>query len=209
MSVKPGITGTAQQGDTLSVSDGTWSNNPTAFSYVWQDCDSSGTTCLPISGATSSSYTLRASDVGSKVLAVVTASNAGGQNSVTSAVVGPVLPAAPVDSIAPGISGTAQQGNTLTVSDGVWSNNPTAFTYAWQDCNSSGTTCSAISRCDFKHLRASSVGRWRERERHGHRVQLGRPLLGDHDERGTGVAAGAREHTGSGAQRDRASRGTR
>jgi hypothetical protein len=160
-SVKPAITGTAQQGATLSVSNGTWSNNPTAFSYVWEDCNSSGTACSPIADAKSSGYTVRASDVGSKVLAVVTASNAGGQNSATSGRVGPVLPAAPVDTTAPGISGTAQQGNTLTVSNGVWANNPTAFTYVWQDCNSSGTTCSPIAEATSNTytLRALDVGK--------------------------------------------------
>jgi Bacterial Ig-like domain (group 3) len=159
-SVKPGITGTAQQGATLSVSNGTWSNNPTAFAYVWQDCDSSGSTCSPITGATSSSYIVQASDVGSKVLAVVTASNAGGQNSATSGGVGPVLPAAPVATTAPAISGTAQQGKTLIVSNGVWSNNPTAFTYVWQDCNSSDTACSTIAGATSNTytLRASDVG---------------------------------------------------
>jgi hypothetical protein len=157
----PAISGTAQQGNTLSVNTGTWSNNPTAFAYVWQDCNSSGTGCVAIEGATASSYTVQATDVGDKVLAVVTASNAGGQNSATSGSVGPVLPAAPVATIAPGITGTAQQGNTLTVSNGVWSDSPTAFTYVWQDCNSSGTTCSSISGATSNTytLRTSDVGR--------------------------------------------------
>jgi hypothetical protein len=157
----PVITGTAQQGDTLSVSNGTWSNNPTAFAYIWHDCDGSGNSCVAITGATSSSYTLQASDVGNAIIASVTASNAGGQNSSPSAPSAGVLPAAPVVSTAPGISGTAQQGKTLSVSNGLWSNNPTAFTYLWQDCDSSQITCSTIAGATSSTytLQSSDVGK--------------------------------------------------
>jgi hypothetical protein len=140
----PVISGTPQQGQTLSVSNGTWSHNPTGFAYAWQDCDTSGNNCVPITGANSSTYTLQSSDVGSTIVASVTASNAGGTGSATSASVGPVLPFAPAISMAPGISGTVQQGHPLTVSNGTWSNNPTAFRYAWQACDSSGSTCSSV-----------------------------------------------------------------
>ncbi|MGN6868180.1 MAG: Ig-like domain repeat protein [Solirubrobacteraceae bacterium] len=142
---KPAISGTpVQQGNTLSVSSGSWNNNPTGFTYGWEDCNSAGVSCTPIAGATSSSYTLQSSDVAHKILAQVTASNPGGQNSATSASVGPVLPAAPTIRTAPGITGTAQQSQTLTVSNGTWNNNPTKFAYAWQDCDSSGNNCSTI-----------------------------------------------------------------
>ncbi len=143
-STLPGITGTAQQGDALSVSNGAWSNSPT-YGYAWEDCDGSGNNCATIAGATSSSYTLQASDVGSTVVAVVTASNPRGQNSAMSAALGPVLPAAPVDSTAPGISGTAQQRDTLTASHGVWSNNPTGYSYTWQDCDTTDSNCATIA----------------------------------------------------------------
>ena len=89
VSTQPVITGTAQQGDTLSVSNGEWSadpnsNDPNGYTYAWEDCDSTGTVCSSIGGATSSSYTLQASDIGSTIVAVVTASNFGGQSSATS-----------------------------------------------------------------------------------------------------------------------------
>ena len=75
---------------------------------------------------------------------MVTASNEGGQASVSTASVGLVLPAAPADTIAPGIGGTAEQGDTLTAGAGVWNNGPTGYIYAWQDCSGQGTDCSAI-----------------------------------------------------------------
>ena len=99
----------------------------------------------------------------------MTASNSGGQTSATSATVGTVLPPAPADSTAPGISGTAQQGNTLTASHGLWNNNPTGYTYAWQDCDSTGSNCATIAGAHVEYLRAHRGGRreLRERDRDG------------------------------------------
>jgi hypothetical protein len=44
----------------------------------------------------------------------------------------PGTPAAPVNSILPAISGTVQQGQTLTAFPGTWSGNP-SYTYQWQE----------------------------------------------------------------------------
>ena len=81
----PVISGTAQQGQTLTASNGSWTNSPTAFAYQWQDCDSAGASCTSISGATTSSYTLAAGDLGHTIRVGVVASNAGGQGAATSA----------------------------------------------------------------------------------------------------------------------------
>ena len=82
----PVISGTASEGQTLSTSDGTWTNNPTGFGYQWQDCDPAGANCQNVaSGATSSSYLLRGSDVGSTVRVVVTATNGSGSTPASSA----------------------------------------------------------------------------------------------------------------------------
>jgi hypothetical protein len=152
----PGITGTAQQGHTLTASNGTWGNNPTGFAYAWQDCDSSGSTCSSI-GTSASTYTLVASDVGKYVSVTVTASNTGGHTPVTTASVGPVLPPAPVNTVVPGISKT---GGTLSVSNGTWNNNPTGFGYAWESCNSAGSGCTAIPGATSRSyaLSAADIG---------------------------------------------------
>ena len=78
----PVISGTAQQGQTLTASKGTWTNSPSSYGYQWQDCTSRS--CTNISGATSSTYTLQASDVGDTIDVVVTATNAGGSSSASS-----------------------------------------------------------------------------------------------------------------------------
>ena len=145
----PSVSGTTTQGQTLSTANGSWIGSPTSYVYQWEDCNSSGNGCARTSGATSRSYVLGASDVGHTIRAIVTATNGGGSTSATSSASGVVVaapvPAAPESSAAPSVSGTAQQGDTLTTSTGSWSNAPTSYAYQWQDCNSSGASCTAIS----------------------------------------------------------------
>src|SRR5438067_2590983 len=86
----PAVSGTAVQGQALSVSDGSWSGQVSSLSYAWQRCS---TSCASIDGATGSSYTLGAADVGSTIEAVVYASGKKGSSSATSNAVGPVAPA--------------------------------------------------------------------------------------------------------------------
>jgi len=79
----PVLHGTAKQGDTLSVSTGSWSNSPTGYAYHWQVCVHGA--CSTVAGATGSSFKLTAGDVGATIDALVTATNGGGSASATSA----------------------------------------------------------------------------------------------------------------------------
>src|SRR5215475_7696726 len=74
-SAAPTISGTASVGQTLTVSNGTWSGAPTSFSYQWQRC-SSRTSCSDITGATNHTYTVASADNGDALRAQVTATNA-------------------------------------------------------------------------------------------------------------------------------------
>ena len=60
----PEITGTPQQAQTLTEVHGTWENSPTGYTYKWQQCNSSGTACTVISGATAQTYVPVPGDVG-------------------------------------------------------------------------------------------------------------------------------------------------
>jgi subtilisin family serine protease len=80
----PAISGNPAVGQILTVSSGTWSNNPTTYSYQWRRCDFNGTGCLTIQGASSSSYTVQASDAGLTLCTSVTATNTAGSSTVTS-----------------------------------------------------------------------------------------------------------------------------
>ena len=78
-SVEPKISGTAQDGQTLTASSGTWTSaTALTYSYQWRRCDTAGNGCSNISGADSSSYLLRAADVGKTVRVRVTAKNSDG-----------------------------------------------------------------------------------------------------------------------------------
>jgi hypothetical protein len=81
----PTISGTAQSGQTLTASTGSWSGSPTSYGYQWQRCDSAGANCADVPGATASTYALAAADVGCTVRVAVVATNAGGSASATSA----------------------------------------------------------------------------------------------------------------------------
>ncbi|MGA2455221.1 MAG: hypothetical protein ABSG93_17050 [Solirubrobacteraceae bacterium] len=141
----PAVSGSAVEGQTLSASTGTWSGSPTSYGYQWEDCNSSGEACANVSGATSATYKLSASDVGHTLRVVVTATNAGGSTKATASATGTVVPLAPSNTVLPAVSGTAEEGQTLSASTGTWSGSPTSYGYQWEDCNSSGEACASIS----------------------------------------------------------------
>jgi hypothetical protein len=95
----PTISGNAQAGQTLTANPGGWSGTPPiAFGYQWRRCDDTGASCQDIAGATAQTYLLTTSDPGSTIRVNVTASNAAGSTSATSAqsaVVGPGQTCAP------------------------------------------------------------------------------------------------------------------
>ncbi len=144
--VAPTITGTAQQGKTLSEHHGTWKYTPTKFKLQWLQCNKLGTGCLPIGGATGETYVPRPLEVGGTIRVEEAATNAGGTSEyVMSAQTAEVLPAPPVLVSPPTITGTAQQGKTLTEHHGAWENNPTSYTVEWLRCNKEGEACATIS----------------------------------------------------------------
>ena len=68
----PSISGNPNVGVVLSVSNGTWANNPSSYSRQWYKDG------VAISGATSTSYTVLAGDLNHVISCVVTATNATG-----------------------------------------------------------------------------------------------------------------------------------
>jgi hypothetical protein len=141
----PTISGTPQESSTLTASTGTWSNSPTSYAYSWGRCDANGDNCVAVSGATASTYTVQAADVGHTIRVTVTATNADGSGDATSAPTAVVSSAsAPGNTQAPTISGTTQVGSTLTESKGTWTGSPTGYAYAWSRCDQTGSSCADI-----------------------------------------------------------------
>lgn len=81
-SVPPAITGTPTVGQTLTLSNGTWSHAPTGYARQWTRDG------VAISGATGATYVLGSGDSGHALRGMVIASNASGFGQVaTSAAV--------------------------------------------------------------------------------------------------------------------------
>jgi hypothetical protein len=158
----PTISGTAQDNQTLTADHGNWSGTtPISYAYMWLRCDSSGANCVDNGGA-SQTYHVSSSDVGHKLRVNVTATNSKGSDTAKSDPTAVVTSAgganqAPVNTSLPSISGTAQDGQTFTASEGSW--NPSSgnnFTYQWQRCDSSGNSCSNISGATSASYRNTS-----------------------------------------------------
>lgn len=164
----PTISGTAVRGRTLTATSGTWSGTtPMTFAFRWLRCDSSGSSCQDISGATSSTYVVESSAVGARLRVRVQASNEDGTAAVLSDATAVVTEGTPPTNTAePRISGTATEGQTLSTTSGSWSGSPTAFAYQWVRCGSNGGRSDG-SDCAFADgatsssytLSAADVGR--------------------------------------------------
>jgi len=144
----PAVSGTPAVGQTLTASDGTWSNAPTSFAYQWLRCNGGGNSCANVANASQKTYTLVAADAGQTMRVRVTATNADGsasaQSAQTSAVASGASSAAPKNTSVPTISGTPKVGQTLTAAPGSWSGNPTSFAYQWQRCDADIAACANI-----------------------------------------------------------------
>jgi hypothetical protein len=122
-------------GSTITTTDGIWMGYPApTLTYQWYRG------ALPISGATSSTYTIQTDDVGQTITYRVTATNTNGSRVASSS--NAIVPTAPASAPAPAppvntpsapptISGNTSVGSTLTCFEGTWTGYP-APTYMLQ-----------------------------------------------------------------------------
>lgn len=179
----PWLTGFAapiSQGQTIYRDSGTWDHvDGAVWNDVWELCEADGSGCLSVPGGTGDAtivsgdhITLGADAVGKRLRASVTATTNGGAvtaRSVPSAVIAAM---APVNTVAPALSGLAQVGGALTTTTGTWTGTtqiagPT--TIRWQRCDAIGSGCTTIagasgatyvlSSADAAHTVRSSVRR--------------------------------------------------
>ena len=129
--VSGGKSGKASVGETLSCSQGSWKGTqPIVYTYKWFHDGKE-----PISGASSSQYTVVAEDETHEVSCRVTASNeAIGGRAVTAESSNRLLVpgTAPVNTEAPSVLGVDAVNETLTCDSGRWSGSPPiTYEYRW------------------------------------------------------------------------------
>jgi prepilin-type N-terminal cleavage/methylation domain-containing protein len=144
----PALSGTAQQSQALTTTNGGWSNSPTSYSYQWQRSTTVGGVWDDIAGANAQSYILQNADVGFSLRVQVKGCNPAGcaTTAATSAQSNIVIEAPAVNTVSPSVTGTLQVGNTLTTDNGTWTSASTpTYTYQWQRCDAAGASCTNIA----------------------------------------------------------------
>ena len=114
--IAPALTpGIAQDGQPLGSDGGAWiGSGPITYTYQWQLTADGGTTWTDIPGATGTTYTPPLGSAGNQARVLVTATNPDGTNQAPSPASAVILPNPPLNTVAPSMTGTAQEGQTLT-----------------------------------------------------------------------------------------------
>jgi RHS repeat-associated protein len=81
----PAVSGAPVVRSRLAASTGKWNGSPVAYAYQWEECPGGGKGCMPIPGATNGNYMPSSSNVGATLYVNVTATNASGSVTVSSA----------------------------------------------------------------------------------------------------------------------------
>ena len=158
---EPAISGRAEQGRTLSTSNGSWSGGQLSFAYQWVRCSADGGRpdggdCAIVSSANNRRYELVRADVGFRMRVRVTATNSEGSQTVasnpTTTVVGP-----PVNTSIPLVRGNMVVGSIVTADPGSWTGSQSiSFSYRWLRCNTQGGDCVSIGGATGRNYRLAS-----------------------------------------------------
>jgi serine protease AprX len=140
----PTITGTPQDGGTLTATTGTWTGAPTDYSYRWRRCDAAGLACVDVAGQIGATYALTPADVGSTVVVAVTAAGASGEAASPATPV--VAPAPPTSVSPPSPAAAPAEGVAVTTTPGTWNGTPPfTYSYQWQSCDAAGLACTDLA----------------------------------------------------------------
>jgi hypothetical protein len=156
----PEVYGDALQGAELEADPGSWSGTPElTYAFQWKRCDDEGQNCAAISGATDQFYVVVSADVASTLRATVTATNAGGNDTATSAATDVVaVPDPPaLGEWGPEAYGEPYDGREYIAYPGDWvSDTPLSYGYQWLRCDNVGDNCTPISGADEETYITSS-----------------------------------------------------
>lgn len=124
--VRPAITGTKEEGSTLTCSVGTWVRK-TSHVFQWYRNG------VAVNGATAATYDLTNADDNAIMKCRVTATNPSGTayaESLPTTAIGEDSTPPPENTVLPVISGTKEVGSILTTTIGTWSNK-TSEVFSW------------------------------------------------------------------------------
>ena len=150
----PSISGTPQDGKTLTADNGSWKNGVSDYNYFWRRCNKSGNSCSNISSAHGKTYAVTSADVGHTLRFRVQAKNADGSSNASSAPTAVIAAAAtplPQNTSPPTIKGTPQEGQTLKGNQGTWSGKPSDYNDFRVRCDKTGGSCANISGANNKN----------------------------------------------------------
>jgi Tol biopolymer transport system component len=135
----------------LSLTSGTWDGTPAPkFTYSWRRCNPPGDipSCVPILGATASTYTPKVEDIGQTIRVWITGTNIAGSSQGITNHTFPVIDKqhfAPTTLSSPSVNGTVGLGRQLTASIGSFNGDaPITSTFVWQRCDATGFACKII-----------------------------------------------------------------
>jgi len=116
---RPSISGTPLQGQALTASTGVWAGPATAYAYQWQRCNSSGASCVNITGASGLQYVPGSADVSATLRVVINASNPINSAPATSLATSAVQPSTPPPSYIEGDVSPSTADSIGNFGDGV------------------------------------------------------------------------------------------
>ena len=159
IAIAPKVTSTPEISDDspvvdspLTLSAGVWTGStPIAFTYSWRRCNPVGdpASCVPIPGATTSTYTPVVADIGFSLRVWITGTNPSGTDTAITNHTFPVVDKqhfSPSVDTAPAVGGTPVAGRQLTADIGSFDGDaPIKTSFVWQRCDATGSACHTIA----------------------------------------------------------------
>jgi Ca2+-binding RTX toxin-like protein len=125
---------------------------PFTFTYSWRRCNPVGdfASCVPIPGATDSTYTPTTADIGFSIRVWITGTNVIGSDQGITNHTYPVVDKqhfSPSADSQPTIAGTLALGRQLTADIGTYEGDlPIQTAFVWQRCDATGSNCHTIPK---------------------------------------------------------------
>jgi hypothetical protein len=151
----PAIIGTPTVGNAITASSGTWDGPAPTYAYQWDRCNSSGA-CSAILTATTQYYIPAATDVGSTLRVVITATNKNGSAVATS----PASATVTAPSISTTSTSSTTAGSTTTSGTTTTVLSPTTTTASGSTTTTTSSEATSAPPAKGGYFSLQPVGAW-------------------------------------------------